>query len=186
MNNSSREYRRRIRYIDPLIQRRVIVGLVLFELCLVVGGIIYLHGAFRELIEQNLYSIHLQESNDLWSMMSLVLAVSAAIFAINIPVVIMLMGVWERNLGKILGPYRQALSNLSLLNFRFAFNEAEKHPLLDGVRAFFEKERQDHTLIRSRLKAIEQSIKHIENGASDGDLKAQISELRSYVGNKNG
>lgn len=186
MKKANPDYKRRIRYIDPLIQRRMIIGLVVFELGLVVAGIIYLHGAFRELVELNLYSIHFKGSGDLWTMMTLVLKVSAAIFAINIPVVIIMMAIWEKNLSRILEPYRQALANFTGLNLRFNFHQTSSHPLLSGLRDFFEKERRDHEFIRDRLNGIELMVKAMESGASDKQLKQEVAELRRYVAAKNG
>ena len=184
MNPKVKYYKRRIQYIDPTIQRKVIIGLIVFELILVGAGLVYLYHAFNEIIEHRLYSIHPAKTSDASLLTKEILITSGVIFMINVPFILLVVSLWADNLRNILRPYSRAMANLALLDFRKSSYSETDHPLVHAIHQLFRKGRGRHLKIREQIKSLDHSFSNIEKSDDEKPLKKQVDDLLSIIGEK--
>lgn len=184
MNTKVKDYKRTIQYIDPIIQRKIIVGLILFELVLVGAGLVYLHSAFNEIIELRLFSIHPANLGDGSLLTKEVLIVSAVIFLVNIPIILLVVSIWADNLRGILRPYSRAMYNLEILDFRKSKFSKSKHPLANAIHKFFKKYNDRHVEIVEHIKTLDHSFSYVEKPYDEHSVKRQVDELLSILEKK--
>ena len=184
MKTRAKGHKRTIRYIDPVLQRKVLIGLIAFELLLLGGGLVYLYIAFNEIIELRRHSSLPAGISDISLLTKELLITAAVICMINIPIIILVVSIWADNLRNILRPYSRAMSNLANLDFRKARFSNTNHPLVTAIHKLFHVGRIRQLRIREHIRSLEHAFSNTEKSDDEKPLRKQVDELLSIVGKK--
>lgn len=140
--------RRRIQYVDETIQKFMLVGLVLLEPVLAGASVWLLHWRFNQIVEQNLYRVHLAEASSLFGQLLHEAFFLSGIFTLaNVIALLIADLIWRRYVNSVLRHFRASVDKTSKLDFSSDPATAGHHPVL----ALAETQRAQE---RARLAAI--------------------------------
>ncbi|QSX39992.1 hypothetical protein [Shewanella cyperi] len=166
------QHQRRIKFIDPSLQGKLMAALVLLESLMVILAMIYLYWRFSALIEERMFSIHVAAQDSFLQLLLLELVwVVVFMSGINFVALLIANGLWGRNIGRIISAFRIRLFRMGRLDVSASqLPAAPDHEVLqhlDGWRRREEKKMR-------QIKALSQRIMK-----DDPEAEAQLNQLLS-------
>lgn len=147
--------RRRIRYIDRALQKRLLTGFILLEVLLVVAGLVYLHGSLEAVLEENLYRIHLADAEPIFSLLLRETAlVLGGMLLANLAVLGGANWLWARYVDSILQPFAGLLERTAGLDLAEDVGIAPRHRVLVLALAWRAAERTRCLRIRAAVSSL--------------------------------
>jgi hypothetical protein len=151
--------RRRRRYVDPALQRRLVVGLVALESVMVAASVWALYWHLNRLIEENLYRIHLTAVRPLLpALLHDAFLLLGVFVVVNIVILLIAMSLWGRRVNSITDELMVLLGKTRTLDFSSDSPSAGNHELLALTLNWRAKE-------RSRLAEILEQVTMLEGEA---------------------
>lgn len=179
--------KRKIHYVDPAVQNRLLIVFVLLEVLLIGAGMIMLYLDLKAVAEENLYRIHFAARESLSvllfreAMQTLVVLVVLNVAALGVA-----EWLWSRYLNSITLPFSDLLARTGNLDFTPDAHLEQSHAVLGLVTAWRENERERCKEIRSQVSGLDKNADH----ASASELKqirAVLENLRARLpAHKNG
>lgn len=173
-------HQRKVKYIDHVLQKWLLVALVFLELVVLsVAGAI-LHFRLDAIVEENLYRVHF-EARD--SMLSVLMVESAWIvggmIAVNLLALFVADRIWVRYVNGICADLRRLLTNTRALDLRKDPDVLERHEVLSLAVAWRQAERARHL-------ALHQSIEHLatQNSADPQEYREALLAVRRHLPEK--
>jgi len=168
------EFRRKTHYVDESLQKFFLLALVLLEIILV-GGLTWLMWShLNQIIDDNLYRVHLQDSP---SILSLLLREAAFLltlfFVANLCALIVANLIWQRYVTSILQSFLRLIRKTQALDFTADQETSGKHQIISLMATQRRQERQRLMQIRSRLDSIKSTL------AAAGSQPALADSLRA-------
>ncbi len=173
-------HRRRIHYVDKSLQTGLMVALVVLEAVLVAGMVWLMHWRLSQIIEENLYRVHLAKAVPVLHQLMQEASVLLGVFIlVNIIALLVADGVWGRYVNSLLRSFMTLVGKTGKLDFSADPNMSGRHRLLDLAQAQRARE-------RVRLVAIQEQVVRMEaelSGAGDpGRLRELLNGLDELVG----
>jgi hypothetical protein len=153
---ASRAGRRRRRYVDPALQKRLVAGLVVLESVLVAASVGVLYWHLNGLVEENLYRIHFTAARPLLPVLlrDALLLLGAFVVA-NMAVLLAVMHLWGRRVNSITDEFMLLLGKTRRLDFSADGPAQDNHQLLALTLNWRAKE-------RARLAEIQEQVAKLE------------------------
>lgn len=126
-----RDSRRVSRYIDSRLQGGLIVAVLLFELLLIVVGLMILHGELHQVVEDQLFRIHPGVQEGMPVLVHHLVSAMGVIVLANVSLVIAIEWFWSRYVAKITTPLREIFDAVHFLDLRYKPEPAVNHDVLN-------------------------------------------------------
>jgi hypothetical protein len=169
-------HRRHIKYVDQQLQLWLLVALVLFELFLTALGTGFLYLQFNQILEVQLYSVHLSPDGGFQGLMERVLYVVAGLTIVNIAALLAADRYWLSYVAGLMGKLDESIGKLIRLELTPADIPASEHRLLDLLSRWFVQERQLHLDMRGRITALSERLEHYTE-QDRSEILEQIDDL---------
>lgn len=153
--HSDAKVRRRIRYIDRTLQRRLLAAFILLEVLLVVAGLLYLHSSLEAVLEESLYRIHLADAEPIFSLLLRETAlVLGGLLLVNLAVLGFANWLWTRYVDSILRPFSGLLARTAGLDLSEDAGIPPRHQVLVLALAWRAAERARCRRIRAAIGSL--------------------------------
>ncbi len=160
------QVKRKIHYIDPAIQNRMLIAFVLLETLLIGAGMVVLYQDLKEVVDENLFRIHFSAGESLSALLLReAMQTLAVLVAVNLAALGLAKWLWLRYLESILRPLSGLLARTGDLDFTPDESIAQKHTVLELALAWREVERE-------RCKGIRAEISRLVEYAEDASPRA--------------
>lgn len=177
--NGPAGYRRHIRYVDETLQKVFLIGLVLLEAVLAIGLAWLMYQRLNQIIDDNMYRVHLADAVPMLSQLMHEALVLLAIFlAVNVLALVLVDFVWARYVHAILRLFMQLMEKTRRLNFSVDSTISERHQVLDLAKTQREQDRARLTQIRQQVAALALAVQ--ENKALP-DAQAQVKAISELL-----
>lgn len=168
--------RRRQRYVDQLIQRRLIILLVVMEVALVVSGLLFLYLRFTSIIEAGLYRIHQTGGATGGAMLEAAAVAILALLAVNVVALVIADRIWAHYVDRVIDTFASLVRRTGELDLRPDPADHNDHRLVD-LTLTWRRDERDHWLeIRSTLDGLEQALADPTTGPEA--VREQIRRIR--------
>jgi len=148
--------RRKIRYVDQALQRRLLFVLVASEVLLVSVGLWVLYGHLSEVVNQNLYRVHQSGSQPMFTLLLReTLVMLAGLVAANLVLLVIADRLWAGYVNSILRPFSELIARTGVLDFKEDAPPARQHPVLDLARDWRVRERVRYQAVRNEIMSID-------------------------------
>ena len=149
-------HRRRMHYVDRSVQRSLLVAMVALEVVLVVAATWQLHWHLNELIEENLYRVHLADAGPtLTQLMPEAFGVLSVFVAVNVIALLIAEGIWSRHGNRVVRELSALIEKTHRLDFSGDGETHRQHEVLDKALAWRAGERARFVAIREQLAKLE-------------------------------
>ncbi|MEO5377827.1 MAG: hypothetical protein H7832_08630 [Magnetococcus sp. DMHC-6] len=161
---------RRRRYVDFVLQMRMLLALVAMETGLVAGGLFYLYIRFDAIINNSLYRIHQRQGHGPFlEMLQEVGLVILVIVVINLLAWMFANWIWVRFVQSVLTPFNLMLDRMSRLDMQEDRGIMPKHESLDRMLSWRQKERRRMLMIKAYLAGIS-----LEGDLTKADVRSNL------------
>lgn len=172
------KYRRRRRYVDPEIQRRLLVTLVVLEAALVGASVWIMYVRLNQLIEESLYRIHLAKAGlMLPALLHAALPVLGGFVIANVAILLIVMCLWGRNVNAITDEFMHLIGKTRKLDFSPDSAPVKKHELLALTGRWRARERIRQTEIQEQVARLEREMSAGGDSRSLGNIVNRLNEL---------
>ena len=159
-------HRRKIHFVDHVLQMRLLVALVLLEIVVLSVAGYVLYRRLDAVVEASLYRVHLHDGPSMYaSMMNVAFEVVGGMLLVNLLALVVADRLWARYVGRIVRSLRDELDLAKRLDFGAGTRPAAEHKVVALARAWREAE-------GARMKALRTSV---------SDLGAMIDRRDSTV-----
>lgn len=171
-------YRRKIHYVDESIQKWLLMALVVLETALAATLVWFAHWRLHEVIEQNLYRVHVVATPLLIQLLQEASLVLGAFLVVNVLALLAAQGIWGRYVNSVRRDFTALIGKTARLDFSPDLRVAHRHEVLDLAGSWRARE-------RTRLAAIRQHIAQLEAEISAGgdpaSLRAALNRLNELL-----
>lgn len=173
-------HRRHIHYVDKTLQKWLLVALVGLEVGLVAGMVWMLYWRLGQVIENNLFRVHLARDQSLFFDLMREAPLILSIFLVaNVLALLLADGIWRRQVNSLLRSFMSLVGKSGRLDFSADAQPSGRHRLLDLAHRQRARE-------RLRLAAIRETIAKLDaelSGAADSrNLRELLNGLNQLVG----
>jgi hypothetical protein len=180
-NSAGAKARRRIRYIDRTLQKRLLAAFIMLEVLLVIAGLVYLHGSLEAVLEENLYRIHLANSEPIFSLLLHKTAlVLGGLLLANIVALGFANWLWTRYVESILRPFSDLLERTGRLDLSVDAGIQPRHQVLVLALAWREAERARCRRIREVLRNLSSDADHASPSAR-AEIRAGLERIKANL-----
>ncbi|NOZ36935.1 MAG: hypothetical protein GXP11_02495 [Gammaproteobacteria bacterium] len=156
---SNSGHRRHRHFIDATIQGRLLAALIVLELILFSGAMIWLYLDLSTIIEGNLYRVHYADTEGLSPFLSTLFTVIPVILLVNLAALWLADVIWRAYVRRIVNQLRRILARISTLDLREEPEDRRvHHDVIDKARSWLENERQAFQKIKKAVNALPETI----------------------------
>ena len=165
--------KRHIHYINPAVQKRLMISLIVAELILICLTIFWLYIDLDQLIESNLYKIHIQNTLTTSFLMTRLSKSILILLAINIIIASIIVWYWKNYIKAITTPLEQITHAIQTLDF--TIDPLISVPHESGAIAVEWLEREKNQLIKLR-----QCLKKLDDENQDS-ISRVLEECKKII-----
>lgn len=173
-------HRRHIHYVDKTLQKWLLVALVGLEAGLVAGMVWMLHWRLGQVIENNLFRVHLAEDQSLFFGLMREAPLILSVFLIaNVLALLLADGIWRRQVNSLLRSFMSLVGKSGRLDFSADAQPNGRHRLLELAQDQRARERSRLASIREHLAQLDAEL----SGAGDPRrLRESLDSLNRLLG----
>lgn len=172
---------RKIHYIDPAVQNRLLIAFVLLEVLLISAGMIMLYLDLKTVAEENLYRIHFAAREPLSVLLFReAMRTLAVLVILNMAVFGLAEWLWSRYLDSITHPFSDLLIRTGNLDFAPDESPGRQHAVLGLVSAWRENERERCKGIRAVLSGLDENDGHA-SVSEHKQTRAALESLKALL-----
>lgn len=173
-------HRRKIHYVDKALQKWLLLALVILEAGLVVGMIWLMHWRLSQIIEDNLYRVHLAKAAPLLNELMHAAPLLLGVFMLaNLIALLVADGIWSCYINSLLRRFMTLVGKTGRLDFSADPDMSGRHRLLDLAAT-------QRAHVRLRLGAIREQMARLDaevSGAGDPHkVREWLDSLNKLVG----
>jgi hypothetical protein len=174
--------RRRIRYVDKFLQRRLLAALVVVEIALVAGAIWLMHGRLSALINDNLYRAHLANTGPLTGqLLNEALPLIVAFVVINLVALLIVDGIWHRHFKALLQDFTGLMDKTKALDFSPDPGAMAPHEVVALTLKHRERERIRLASLRVQVNALAAELPPLAENRSPQRTQDALLELQKLL-----
>lgn len=149
--------KRRIVYVDDHIQKGLLVALVTLEVLLIVGTLWMLYIQMSEIVEANLYRIHISYKQNIYPLLLKTIIIGmTGLIAVNALMLWVVGWVWTRHVDSILNPLRNLVGKVEALDFRKDEPINIPHQVVELALAWRHSNRQNMLKLRQEISRLDE------------------------------
>jgi len=175
MNTNNTRHKRKIHFIDPAVQNRLLISFVLLEVILTVAGMLVLYLHLKEIADENLFRIHFASREPLSELLRQGMRILGGLVVLNVAALGLAEWLWFRHLNSILLPLSGFLDRTGKLDFSHDEKPRSWHNVLARAEAWREAERKRCKSIRAEISALDEHADY----SSAGILKQTRTTLEN-------
>ncbi len=170
--------RRRIHYVDEAIQKWMLAALVTIETTLSGAAVWLMHWRLSEVIEQNLYRVHVSVSVPLLSQLLQETYLLLAMFLmINLILLLAAQAIWARYVDCVLLDFSALIDRTRQLDFT-SDPQAVRHEVVDLAKSWRARERERLAGVRQQMSGLAALV---AAGGDAGQARDTIGRLRRLL-----
>ena len=171
-------HRRKIHYVDETIQKFLLIGLVLLETGLAAGLAWMMFRHLNQIIDDNLYRIHLADTAPILTQLIHEAIVLLGIFtASNLVALVLVDFIWRRYIYSILRFFKQLMEKTYKLDFTDDPKISNRHQILDLAETQRDQDRIRLTAIREQLPRLEPAMIAAKDTQAVREVLTALDEL---------
>ena len=185
MNKNSRSnlVKRRIVYVDEKIQKGLLVALIALEVLLVAGTLLVLYVQMGEVVDANLYRVHLSGEPDIYPLLLKTGLIGiAALVAVNVIVLWIATWVWVRHVDSIVRPFRELVAKVEALDFSEDQAHEVLHEVVDLALAWRHSKRGILRKLRAEIARLDE-IGDLSDAEARQRARATLESIRDQLPN---
>lgn len=156
--NEEKNYRRRRRFVDKVIQGQLLWWLIIIESLLFTIGMFVIYTDLQGVITENIFRVHQQGSTGRPVLLKELLIIFPWIIAANLLLVIAVDRHWKKIVRTIIMQLQDVLYRIKRLDLRIFPVQQSDHEVLQSARQWLDKERDRYTSLQNRMKDIPETI----------------------------
>lgn len=170
---TGQQYRRKIHYIDFIVQKRLLIALVVLEGTLLCSAGAVLYYRLHSIVDENLYRIHFADQPSMFHVLfSESLLILGVLLAVNLVALLIADRIWAHYVTGIMSCLRGLLSRTLELDLRPDTAAPHGHKVLELALAWRETERNRHLVLRALFDRAESAA---------GAVPLQVEEYRACL-----
>lgn len=171
-------HRRKIHYVDETLQKFLLVGLVVLEAGLAAGLTWMMFGRLNQIIEDNLYRVHLGGSVPILAQLTHEALILLGIFSVVNLIALLLVDLgWRRYVNSILRLFMRLMGKTYQLDFTSDPEISDRHQVLDMAKTQRVQDRNRLTEIRQQLSRLEPAMLAANDTQGVHDVLKALDEL---------
>jgi hypothetical protein len=164
-------HRRKIHYVDKTVQKWLLLALVILEAGLVAAMVWLMHWRLSQVIEDNLYRVHLAKAASMLHQLMQEASLLLGIFLLaNVVALLVADGIWRRYVNSLLRSFMTLVGKTGRLDFSADPEVSGRHRLLELAATQRARE-------RLRLGAIREQMAGLDAEASGAGDQRKVREL---------
>ena len=178
MNSPAKQnlIKRRIIYVDALVQKWLLIALVMLEILLISGALCLLYMQLINTIEANLYRAHAAGKPDIYPLLKFALLGMGGLLAINVFVLWMADRLWARHLASIFKPLMAMVNKVERLDFSADAPVLQSHESVNLAHAWRNTERQRLNNLRAAINQLDVPGETL-TAAQRGQMRAALEAI---------
>lgn len=175
--NQSNSVKRRIHYVDEKVQKGLLVALVILEILLVVGTLWALYVQMGEVVDANLYRVHIVKEPNIYPLLLKTGMIGiAALVAVNVIVLWIATWVWARHVDSIVRPFRELVAKVESLDFTEDQAQDVLHEVVDLALAWRHSKRRILHKLRAEISQLDEL-----GDLSDAEARQRAREILESI-----
>ena len=146
--------KRHLHYINPAIQKHLIIALVFIELLLISLTVFWLYLDMNQLIEDNMFKIHIQNTLSIEFFAVRLLQAAFILLIINIIFASLILWYWRNYIMHILTPLDEIATSIQNLDFTIVPDISVQHDTTQIAGQWLNHEKNKLTEIRQKISMI--------------------------------
>lgn len=180
LRRSGEDERRRLHYIDHVLQKWLLVALVVMECVLIALAMWALYRSLGEIIEDNMYRIHLSEDMKvLPRFLAQGVKILLAIGAVNLVAIVVADRVWAAYVQGIVRRLDGVMGRAEQLDFSEEYVVHHSHAVLEQAVAWRRAEAERLGRLRRGIAALPAAMPHAPH--EQAAAQAQLAQIREYA-----
>ena len=178
MTSPSTHRRRRV-YIDPDLQKWLVVGLVALEVTLIGTTLVLLHQRLLDAIGGTLYRVHVVASEPLFAELLHAARTALAGFVVaNVVALALAETLWQRHVNGVRCALGALIAAIARLDLSVAEPSEARHEVLALVATWRERERERLLALRERANRL---AAELDAGGEPERVRERVRELRQLL-----
>jgi hypothetical protein len=173
----SHNHQRKIKYIDHVLQKWLLIALVVLEVLVlsVAGAILYVR--LNAIVDESLYRIHFAGQHSMFAaLLNESLRIIGGLIAVNLLALFVADRIWAYYVRSIISPLRVLLTRTYALDFRVDSEISERHEVLTRTLRWRRIERARHEAVHHALDQLE-----AKSASSDPDFRQSLLMLQALL-----
>ncbi len=171
--------RRHIHYVDKILQKRLLVALVTLEAGLVAAMVWLTHWRLSQIIEENLYRVHLAKAAPLLNQFMQDAPLLLGVFMLaNVIALLLADGIWRGYINSLLRDFMTTVGKTGRLDFSADPQFGSRHRLLELAVTQRARERFRLAAIRDRVAQLEAAV---SANASTQEMRILVESLNKHL-----
>lgn len=158
MNEQMYHSRRRRKFIDKMIQGKLLTGLILIESLLFTIGMLVIYADLQSVLNDNMFRVHQEVNSGRPVLMKELLMIFPWIISVNLLLLIFVDRYWKQIVRHIVQQLQDILHRVKRLDLRVYLIQQSDHEVLQKAKQWLDKERDRYTSLRSRFNDIPEKI----------------------------
>lgn len=150
MNKSKRKHQ----FINTGLQNRLIISLVVFELLLISLAVYFIYQDISQIIEDNMFRSHIQNSLSLEYFVVRVLQAMFVLLMVNVVIASLVVWRWRGYVNSIVQPLEGMIASIHRLDFSDNKENTAQHEALAITKQWKQKENECFTEIRQNISGL--------------------------------
>lgn len=173
-SNQGPQQPRHIRYLDERIQGRLLAAVLVFDVILFAGVMVVLYYHLNQVIEDQLFRIHMGPQEGLPVLVAELLRVAPYIVLAKVLIVAVVEWVWSDYVSRIGMSLRTAFQAVAFLDLRLRPAPLVKHEVLDRAGDWIQSE-------RLRCAQLRQLTEELHPGMDRDSARQLVQEIRQRL-----
>lgn len=161
-NQANYPYRRRRRFVDKMIQGKLLFGLIIIESLLFTAGMIFIYNDLQSALQSSMYRVHQDVDSGRPLLLKELLIIFPWIIAANLALVVLVDRRWKRVVRQIIFQLQDILYRVKRLDLRAYTIKHTDHEVLQTAKQWLDKERDRNASLQARVHNLPEKI-NIEN-----------------------
>ena len=158
-------YRRRRRFVDKMIQGKLLWGLVVVESLLFSAGMFIIYLDLQAVLQESIYRVHQEASSGRPVLLKELLMIFPWIISANLLLLLVVDHRWKKTVRGIVMQLQDVLYRVKRLDLRPYTVQQSGHEVLQHAKQWLDRERDRHISLLSRINEIPDQIDFGDNKA---------------------
>ncbi len=142
-------------YISPAIQKQLIIALVVIEVLLVSVTVLWLYHDLSQLIDANMFKIHIQTRLSVEFFTLRLLQVASILLIINVIFASLIVWYWRNGIKYIIAPIDNITDRIQKLDFTTEPEVSVHHKAAQAAVQWFKREKNKLIEVRKNIASID-------------------------------
>ena len=169
-------YRRRRRFVDKMIQGRLLWGLIIIESLLFTAGMIVIYADLQQVLQESIYRVHQEANSGRPVLLKELLMIFPWIITVNLMLLVIVDHRWKKVVRGIVMQLQDILYKVKRLDLRIYPIQQTDHEVLQRAKTWLDKERDRHISLQARVDEIPEQV-DVNNAEQLSRIREQLKSM---------